>query len=116
MSLVKEQNAFLSDVARLIVYAQSTGLVITAGELYRPQEMQEIYYKTGKSNTLNGQHQKRLAIDINFFKIINNKMVLTYQYENIEPIGIFWESLNVKNRWGGRFKKLVDTPHFERYV
>jgi hypothetical protein len=117
MSLMLEQFEFLKDVAKLIEFVTVKGFIITAGELYRPQMMQEHYYKTGKSKTLTSNHTKRLAIDLNFFKY--NK--LTYSYDAIKEIGDFWESLNEKNRWGGdwngndiRDEKFIDTPHFER--
>lgn len=112
MSLVKEQNEFLKDVARLIDYATNKGIVLTGGELFRTKEQQSIYVNTGKSKTFNSNHLRRLAIDFNFF--IDG--VLTYEKEKIQCLGDFWECLNPeKNRWGGNWK-FVDTPHFERNV
>jgi peptidoglycan L-alanyl-D-glutamate endopeptidase CwlK len=61
---------------------------------------------------MNSIHLKRCAIDLNFFKdgqIIWDKGILA-------PLGAYWETLNLKNRWGGNFKSLVDCPHFERNV
>jgi D-alanyl-D-alanine dipeptidase len=111
MRLSDEQWLFLLDVAKLIQYAELRGYKLTAGELYRPAEMQEIYYKQGKSNIkTEGQHGKRLAIDLNVFK--HDK--LTYEKADIKPLGDYWESLSKQNRWGGNFKSLLDTPHFER--
>lgn len=112
MSLVNEQAEFLIDVSRLIKFCAETGFVVTGGELYRTAEQQEIYVKTGRSKTMNSNHLKRCAIDLNFFK--NGK--LTWDKKDIAPVGKFWESLNEKNRWGGNFKTLVDVPHFERNV
>ena len=80
--------------------------------MFRTVEQQAIYVQTGRSKTLNSNHLKRLAIDLNFFKdgqIIWDKGVLT-------PLGAYWESLYPKNRWGGNFNSLVDCPHFERNV
>ena len=110
MSLVNEQFEFLKDVSKLINKAVEMGFVITGGELHRPPEMQLIYVRTGRSKTMNSNHGKRCAIDLNFFK--NGR--LTYNLEEIRPIGIFWESLNPKNRWGGHWKNFKDVPHFER--
>jgi len=112
MGLVKEQAAFLLDVCKLINHATERGYVITAGELYRTLEQQQIYLKTGRSKTLNSNHLKRLAIDLNFF--VNGK--LTWDKKVLAPIGEYWESLSPKNKWGGNFKSLVDVPHFERNV
>jgi hypothetical protein len=112
VSLVKEQAAFLLDVARLINKATELGFVVTGGELARTPEQQAIYVKTGRSKTMQSIHLKRCAIDLNFFKdgqIIWDKGILA-------PLGAYWESLHPKNRWGGNFKSLVDCPHFERNV
>lgn len=112
MSLVAEQAAFLLDAAKLIQYATEQGWVITGGELFRTAEQQQIYVRTGRSKTMNSNHLKRCAIDLNFFR--DGKLV--WDKAQLAPLGAFWESLNPKNRWGGNFKSLVDVPHFERNV
>lgn len=112
MSLVVDQALFLQDVCKLIAYATAQGWTVTGGELYRTPEQQEIYVKTGRSKTMNSNHLKRCAIDLNFFK--DGKLV--WDRTQLAPIGAYWESLNSKNRWGGNFKSLVDVPHFERNV
>jgi len=112
MSMVDSQAAFLLDVCKLINHATSLGFVLTAGELYRTAEQQEIYMKTGRSQTMNSLHLKRLAIDFNIFK--NGQ--LCYNKTVLAPLGAYWESLNPLNSWGGNGKKLVDTPHFSRGV
>lgn len=113
MSLVQEQQLFLLDVCRLIVYATSKlGFCITGGELYRTTEQQEIYVKTGRSKTMNSNHLKRCAIDLNFFKY--GKLV--YDKATLQPVGDYWESLNKKNSWGGNWDNFKDVPHFERRV
>ena len=112
MSLVSEQAAFLLDMGKLVEFATQQGFVVTAGELYRTPEQQEIYMKTGRSQTMNSLHLKRLAIDFNFFK--DGKLI--YDKATLAPLGAYWESLNPLNSWGGNGKKLVDTPHFSRGV
>lgn len=109
MSLVQTQQTFLLDVCALIAYATEQGFKVTGGELYRTPEQQAIYYKTGRSKTMNSNHLKRCAIDLNFFK--DGKIV--WDKQTLKPIGDYWESLRPKNRWGGNFNNLVDTPHFE---
>ena len=111
MSLSKEQRAFTKDIASLIAYADMIGIELTFGHAYRDLETQKRLVAKGLSKTLNSYHLKRLAVDFNFF--IDGK--LTYKKEDVKELGIFWESLNPKNRWGG-FWKFVDTPHFERRV
>lgn len=110
MSLSQEQAAFLLDVCKLIQYATEQGFVVTGGELARTLEQQAIYFKTGRSKTMNSNHIKRCAIDLNFFK--DGKII--WNKDQLAQIGAYWESLNSKNRWGGNFKSLVDCPHFER--
>lgn len=112
MSLIAEQAAFLLDAAKLIQYATEQGWVVTGGELFRTAEQQQIYVQTGRSKTMNSNHLKRCAIDLNFFR--DGKLV--WDRAQLAPIGAFWESLNPKNRWGGNFRSLVDVPHFERNV
>ena len=112
MSLSDEQAAFLLDACKLVQYATEQGFKVTGGEVFRTAEQQAIYVQTGRSKTLNSNHLKRLAIDLNFFKdgqIIWDKGILA-------PLGAYWETLHPKNRWGGNFKSLVDCPHFERNV
>lgn len=112
MSNVAEQAAFLLDVARLINKSTELGFVVTAGELYRTPEQQEIYVKTGRSKTMNSLHLQRRAVDLNFFK--SGKLV--YDKIMLAPLGAYWESLHPLNSWGGNGIKLVDTPHFSRGV
>ena len=88
MSIVNEQAAFLLDVCKLIEFASSKGFDVTAGELYRTLEQQQIYLKSGRSKTLKSQHLKRLAIDLNFF--VNGK--LTWDKKVLAPVGAYWES------------------------
>ncbi len=110
MSNIAEQAAFLLDVTRLIQKATDMGFVVTAGELYRTPEQQQIYVKTGRSRTMNSLHIQRRAVDLNFF--LNGK--LTYDKAVLAPLGAYWESLHPLNSWGGNGVKLVDTPHFSR--
>jgi len=110
MKLSEKQAQFLQDVALLILWINQKGWYVTGGELHRPQEMQEIYLKQGKTRTGDSKHTRRLAIDLFLFK--NNKV--TWNPEHYEPLGEFWESIRPENRWGGNFKGFVDAVHFER--
>ena len=116
MTHVEQQNAFLLDVAKLILKADDFELTITAGEMYRTQEQQDIYLKAGKSKAKHSRHQDRMALDLNFFEWIGGILTLTYEKKNIQPLGDYWESLNPLNKWGGNWPPsiIVDTPHFER--
>ncbi len=112
MSNVREQASFLLDVCLLIKKATEMGFQVTAGELYRTPEQQQIYVKTGRSRTMNSLHLQRRAVDLNFF--VNGK--LCYDKDTLAPLGAYWESLHPLNSWGGNGVKLVDTPHFSRGV
>ena len=112
MSMVAEQWGFLQDVCKLVEKAKELGFVVTAGEMYRTAEQQQIYVKTGRSKTMNSNHLKRCAVDFNFF--LDGKLI--WDKKTLAPLGAYWESLDPKNRWGGNFKSLVDVPHFERNV
>ncbi|NDD53993.1 M15 family peptidase, partial [bacterium] len=97
MSNVSEQADFLLDVGRLVQKATELGFQVTAGELYRTPEQQEIYVKTGRSKTMQSLHLQRRAVDLNFF--LNGKLV--YDKSAIAPLGAYWESLHPLNSWGG---------------
>ena len=56
MSLAQEQAAFLLDACKLIQYATEQGFTVTGGELARTPEQQAIYFKTGRSKTMNSIH------------------------------------------------------------
>ncbi|WP_165863652.1 M15 family metallopeptidase [Phorcysia thermohydrogeniphila] len=109
----------------MIKEIERRGWVATGGELWRHPNMQKYYVQIGRSRTMNSQHLKRLAIDLNLFRparpgeepsvIVNGSpFVLTWNVEDIEPIGRFWESLSKDNRWGGHFRTFKDVPHFEK--
>lgn len=120
MGIVRTQAEFLLDVCKLVARATELGFVVTIGEGYRTVEQQAIYVKTGRSKTMDSQHMKRLAIDLNFFR----DGVLVQTRDQLKPLGDWWEALNPKNRWGGNWRGLVDQgkshfvdcPHFERQV
>ena len=126
--MVDKQIIFTNNIAKLIVKAEELGVGLTFGEAYRTIEQQYLYFYgknlaliggeldvvKGKvrSKTLKSNHLRRLAVDFNFF--INGK--LTYSHEKVDELGAYWESLNPLNRWGGNFKSIKDTPHFEMNV
>lgn len=116
MTLSDHQAAFLLDACNLIQKATELGFKVTGGELSRTAEQQEIYVKTGRSETMLSNHLKRCAIDLNFFK--DGKLV--YDQKSLQPVGDYWESLCPNNSWGGNWtapggkKPFKDLPHFER--
>jgi hypothetical protein len=109
MKLSEQQRIFTLNISKLIEYAYSIDIELTFGHAWRDLETQKRLVQQGKSKTMNSYHQKRLAVDFNFF--INGK--LTYNKHKICALGEYWESLHELNRWGGNFKSFTDTPHFE---
>jgi len=86
---------------------QSWGVVL--GEVYRPQFVQEKYFEEGKTKTKNSYHTKSLAIDLTLF--IDG--VYKDRTEDYRPLGEYWESLDPKCVWGGRFGDNPNTPEIE---
>lgn len=116
MSMVDEQSKFLLDVCKLIEFATQKNFVVTGGELFRPLEMQQIYVRTGRSKTMQSNHLRRCAIDLNFFiKKPDGTSELTYDIPALKVLGDYWEALTPgKNSWGGNWSSFKDVPHFER--
>lgn len=115
MKLSEHQSAFSQDVARLITRINVAGYHCTFGEAYRTPEQAEIYVKRG-TGIVNSLHIKRLAIDLNLF---DNQFQYLTDSKPYEQFGIYWESLDSFNRWGGYFETkygghISDSNHFER--
>lgn len=107
------QEEFMKDLSKLLVFIHSCGYEVRGGELFRPAVTQKIYVSQGRSKAKVSNHQKKLAIDLHIFTTDGYWLK---SIKELEPIGIFWESLHPLNRWGGHFKSFVDCPHFERNV
>jgi peptidoglycan L-alanyl-D-glutamate endopeptidase CwlK len=108
MTLGQHQQMFTRDLCMLLMYAFDQGYEVRMGEVERPLAMQEIYFKTGRSKTMDSRHLKKCAADLHFFK----DGQICYPVE----MGAFWESLNPLNNWGGNWTSFKDGPHFERRV
>ena len=108
MSTREKQSIFLVNVAKLILYAHEVLKVeLTGGELYRTEEQQAIYLKSGKSKVERSLHQDRLAIDFNLF--IDGKYIT--EPKEYRPLVQFWKELHPDNRAG--FDWGWDANHFE---
>ncbi len=115
MGLVDDQDRFLADVARLVIHARDLGFVVTGGELFRTPQQQALHLRAGRSRSMDSQHLRRLAIDLNFFVRRGDRLSLCVDREALKPLGDFWEALTPgANRWGGNWQSFKDTPHFER--
>ena len=88
-----KQKKFCSMVARLILHAEALGYSLTFGDAYRDARV-----TYGHVNSL---HRKRLAVDLNLFKLIDGDWEYMTTTEAHTPLGIYWESIG--GTWGGRF-------------
>ncbi len=109
MSLAKSQQLFAADIVKLLQFIESKGYSFTFGDAYRAPELAEIYASQGKG-IVNSLHCKRLALDVNLF---DKSGTFLSETKDHEPFGVYWESLNPANRWGGKFKR-IDGNHYER--
>jgi hypothetical protein len=112
MKLSKHQQIFTTNIARLIVFANTQDIELTFGEAFRTKYQQEEHVRQGKSKTMNSNHLRRLAVDFNPF--LEGK--LTYKREDVEVLGEYWELLDKNNRWGGNFTSFYDPCHFEMNI
>jgi hypothetical protein len=108
MTLRQKQSKFAWDVCKLLCWLFENDYEITFGEAERTKEQQAIYLEKKLTKTMNSQHLKRLAIDINIFK---NNILLTKK-EDYKLIADKWSELDKKNvsgyDWGWDFR------HFQR--
>lgn len=107
MTLREKQSIFLLNFAKLIIWVNEQGWQVTAGELLRTKEQQDIYMKTGVSKTSNSRHLVKMAGDLSLF--IDG--VYQTNKEPYKPLAEYWKSLHPDNvagyDWGW------DAPHFE---
>lgn len=108
MTLSEKQRHFAKMLGQLLTWIyQQPGLEVTMGDAWRSPEMAAVYAAQGKG-IKRSLHIDRLAVDLNLY------LHGVYQGDS-EPyriIGEYWESLDPKNRWGGRFTR-QDGNHFE---
>ena len=89
MSLREEQAKFSRDLSIFILWLYEIGYEVSIGEVQRPIEMQEIYYKNGRSKTMDSKHLKKLAADL--FVVKNGKLLATK--EEMQIAGNHWETM-----------------------
>jgi len=109
--LQPKQNIFMALIAQFILIVQSKKWTVTAGEAYRPTFVEKIYVNRGLSKGMNSFHCKRLAMDLNFFEPESEKPC--YEKDKIKELAEIWKSLHPNCVWGGDFKNINDTDHFE---
>lgn len=104
MSLVSKQGRFTVMIAKLILWAEQHGYVLTFGEAYRSPEQAALNARKGRG-IQHSLHTQRLAVDFNLF----TDGVYQRDSAAYRPLGEYWESLG--GSWGGRFSR-PDGNHF----
>lgn len=110
MSLVEQQQLFVTLVARLIDFATRQGFALSFGECFRTQEQAEWNAARGLG-IANSLHQSRLAIDFIVRRLDDATDTILTTVDQIRPLGDYWCSLHALCRWGGNFAK-PDVAHF----
>jgi hypothetical protein len=94
--LLEQQIEFAKNVGSLLEWVYDNGFGVTFGDAYRDKRCE---YGHPKS-----LHRDRLAIDLNLFKQSSSGhwdyFALT---EDHTPLGEYWESIDRRCTWGGRF-------------
>lgn len=107
MKLSQKQQKFTQDIALLILYIYRNNYSCTFGEAFRTLQ-QAMWYEQAGKGIKESLHCKRLAVDLNLFSPDGDYLSDT---ESHRVFGEFWESLDPKNKWGGRFS---DGNHYQR--
>lgn len=103
MTLRQKQAIFWLDVAKTLLFANDAGTPIVITQWMRDPSQQQNLVAAGKSWTLNSKHLIGLAIDFAFIADLVDDNIMNYALEKYRPIGEYWETLSLVNRWGGRF-------------
>ena len=106
MALLALQQVFSTCVAKLILYAQTEGIGVTIGEVWRSAPEAERLYAAGLGIRYS-VHRDRLAVDLNCIK----GGVYTTDLAPYRVLGEYWKTLHPLARWGGDFEH-VDPDHF----
>lgn len=99
MSLSQKQQDFMRCVGQLLTKAyKMQGVGVTAGDFW-----------ARRGHHPRSTHYKRLACDLNLF--VDGEYIESYDQAELvwDTLGEFWEGLDERARWGGRFG---DMGHF----
>lgn len=95
-----DRTIFSNYFSHLVLWInEQPGYRCEIDEVMRPQVLQDIYIKTGKSKKKVSVHSSGKAGDLRIFK--NDKWL--DKTEDYEFAGLYWESLDPLCVWGGRF-------------
>lgn len=126
MTLSQQQRIFSKNVGLLIGFAYENGFELSFGEVARTLAQQQIYFDTGRSQTMRSKHLNRLAVDFNIWYQGRLLFVNPVDYPQdvmiCKKLGDYWESLDEENIWGSDWDRddnllehtLKDPYHFQR--
>ena len=101
------QRQFTRLLADLVTWAYANGYELTYGDAYRSLEEAKRLAALGLG-IQDSPHRRRLAVDFNLF--VDGRYVT--DTKDHEPLGVYWESLDPRCVWGGRFTRR-DGNHYE---
>jgi hypothetical protein len=108
MTLLEKQQKFTAMLAILIQWINGNeGYSCKVLEVSRPQVLQDIYLKTGKTKTKNSAHLYDLAGDIG----ISKDGIFLTESTDYKFAGDYWKTLDPENIWGGDWG--WDGNHFQ---
>ncbi|MCC7202434.1 MAG: M15 family metallopeptidase [Nitrospirae bacterium] len=113
LTLRERQSVFASYVGQLLTKATELGTPVVVLEWYRSKERQQYLVSIGRSRTLNSKHIDGLAVDLCFLADLKDDGQMNWTADKYRHLGVYWESLDPKNHWGGGWQTFVDAPHFE---
>ncbi len=106
MTLGRKQEEFARCFGKLLVWLYARGYRVRIGEVERYPWVASTLKFFGRG-IIASLHCKKLAADIHIFR---DGKYLTSN-EDLESVGLYWESLHPLARWGGRFTRR-DVYHF----
>lgn len=106
-TLSTKRCRFTSQLARLVVWAESQGLSVALDQVKRTQSEADANAASGLGIS-DSLHRLGLAADI----LLYRNGIYQAHTEDYHPLGVYWESLSPDARWGGRFSPKPDGDHF----
>ena len=116
---MNKRAQFLIDISKLILHAETLGLLLICTDFDRSQAEQEANVLKGVSWTKTSRHLKWQAMDFSILEpdgSINFKNDITTGYSEYETLGAYWEAMGPGHVWGaGKHPdgKRKDVYHFE---
>jgi len=101
---------FTNYLRELLNFAHYNGIVVHVDYVKRSFKTQVELYNAGRSGTLNSRHLVGKAVDLAVYD--PDSRSIKWDGPEYEKLGTFWESLDKRCVWGGRWRKR-DIYHFE---